>query len=70
MRAEIMLVNQYGACERARGRKEVEKFQLFGAIDARQVNSQRLYTLAKVLRVSCQCCECFIKKQTVWIFFH
>ncbi len=37
--------------ERASVHKEVEKFQRFGASDARRVNSQRLHNLAKVLRV-------------------
>ncbi len=32
----------------------------FGASDAREVNLQHLYTLAKVLRVFYQCCKCFI----------
>ncbi len=59
-----MLLNQHGACEHACVRKKVEKFQLFGASDAGRVNSQRLYTLAKELRVFYQCCDCYIKKQT------
>ncbi len=46
-----MLVNLHRAYECASIRKEVENFQLFGAGDARRVNSQYLYTLTKVLRV-------------------
>ncbi len=67
-----MLLNQRraGACERTSICKEVEKFQLFGASDARRVNLQCLYILAKVLQVLYLCCECFIKKQTVLIFFY
>ncbi len=46
-----MPANQHVVYERAIVRKEVEKFQLLGASDAEQVNSQRLYNLVKVLRV-------------------
>ncbi len=31
--------------------RKLKNFNFFGASDARRVNSQRLYTLAKVLRV-------------------
>ncbi len=51
MQAKIMLVNQHRTCERAGICKEVEKFQLFGAIDTMRMNLQRLYTIATVLRV-------------------
>ncbi len=49
MQAKIMLVNQHTAREHAIIRKEVKNFQLFGASDARRVNLQRWYNLAKVL---------------------
>ncbi len=31
--------------------RKLKKFNFFGASDAKRVNSQRLYTLAKALRV-------------------
>ncbi len=60
MRAKIMLVNQHGASMRAS----------VCASDAGRVNLQCLYTLAKVLQMFHQCCECIIKKQTVCILFY
>ncbi len=60
-----MLVNQHGAWECASVRKEVEKIQLFCACDTRRVKLQRLYTLAKVLRVCYRCCECVIDVASV-----
>ncbi len=40
--------------------KKLKNFNFFGA---KRMNLQHLYTLAKILRVSYQRCECFIKKQ-------
>ncbi len=41
----------------------LKNFNFFGASDAERVNSQRLYTLVKVLRMFYQCYECIIRKQ-------
>ncbi len=63
MQAKIMLVNQHASVLVYAGK--LKNFNFFGASDVGLVNLQRLYTLAKVLRVF------YIKKkQTVWIFFY
>ncbi len=51
MRAKIMPVNQHGACRMLTYARKLKNFNFFGACDAGRVNSQHLYTLAKVLRV-------------------
>ncbi len=53
---------------------KLKNFYFFGASDARWVNLQRLYTLAKMLRVFYQRGECFISIASVlsalWVFYH
>ncbi len=67
IQAKIMLVNQHEACQRTSIHKEVEKFQFFAANDARWVNLQCLYTLAKVLRVFYQKTDCLNFRLLVFI---
>ncbi len=68
MWVKIMLVTSMELASVLAYARTLKKFNFLRANDARWVNSQRLYTLVEVLRVSDQCCECFIKKQTVWNF--
>ncbi len=45
--------------------RKLKNFNFLGAGDARWENSQRLYTMAKVLRMFYQRCECFISVASV-----